>query len=391
MNSSAEPFLPFAKPAISAAAIAEVTACLESGWITTGPRTKQFEKMLQEYVGAPSAQACSSATAGLLMALLSLDLQPGEEVITTPMTFAATLNTIVLAGGVPVLVDVEPGTYNMDVTRLAKAITPRTRAIMPVHFAGLPVDLDPLYELARQHKLRVIEDAAHSIGATYKGRKLGSFGDTQVFSFHPNKNMTTGEGGCVVTRDEAMVKRITLLRFHGIDREAWARFHKGGSPHYEIVLAGYKFNFMDLQAALGIHQLPELDGFNRRRGELVNRYYEHVGAWKALTLPSRPSYEHTHAWHLFAPLINPEVAGLDRDQFIDALKEHNVGTGVHYRAIHLSPFYQDKYGFKRGDFPNAEAISDRVVSLPLFPTMTEHEQNRVIRAMAAIFKLSSPV
>jgi dTDP-4-amino-4,6-dideoxygalactose transaminase len=379
-------FLPFSKPTISPAAIAEVVACLESGWITTGPRTKQFETMLQEYLDAPCALTCSSATAGLLMTMIALDLQPGDEVITTAMTFAATLNSIVLAGGKPVLVDVEPHTYNLDVNRLKDAITPRTRAIMPVHFAGLPVDLDVIYALAKKHSLRVIEDAAHAIGAEYKSRRIGSFGDTQVFSFHPNKNMTTGEGGCVTTTDSSMEKRITLLRFHGIDREAWARFSKAGSPHYEIALPGYKFNFMDLQAALGIHQLPALNGFIDRRTTLVRRYYEKLADWPELTLPGQVSYEHRHAWHLFAPLINPDAAGIDRDGFMAAMRGHNIGTGLHYQAVHLSPYYRDNFGFRRGDFPNAEAISDRVVSLPLFPTMTEADQDRVINAMTAIFK-----
>ena len=214
------PTLPFARPCIDEAAIAEVVDCLRSGWITTGPRVERFEAMLRDYFQAPSAQCCTSATAGLFMALEALDLQPGDEVITTPMTFAATLNCIVLAGGVPQLVDVERNTYNLRVDQVAQAITPKTRAILPVHFAGLPVDLDPIYELAAKHGLRVIEDVAHAIGAEYKDRRLGSFGDTQVFSFHPNKNITTGEGGCVITRDEAMRRRIQLLRFHGIDRDA---------------------------------------------------------------------------------------------------------------------------------------------------------------------------
>jgi dTDP-4-amino-4,6-dideoxygalactose transaminase len=198
--------------------------------------------------------------------------------------------------------------------------------------------------------------------------------------------MTTGEGGCVTTTDAAMEKRITLLRFHGIDREAWARFGKAGSPHYEIVLPGYKFNFMDIQAALGIHQLPALNGFIDRRTELVRRYYEKLADWPELTLPGKVFYDHRHAWHLFAPLINPDVAGLDRDGFMAAMKEHNIGTGLHYQAVHLSPYYQEKFCFRRGDFPNAEAISDRVVSLPLFPSMTESDQDRVIAAMGAIFK-----
>lgn len=378
-----KPFLPFAKPSLSAAAIQEVVDCLQSGWITTGPRTQRFETMLGDYLGRP-AQSCSSATAGLFMVLKALDLQPGDEVITSPMTFVATLNTIVQAGGKPVLVDVEPGTYNIDLDQMDAAITPRTRALMPVHFAGLPVDLDRVYALAEKHGLRVIEDCAHAIGATYRDRRLGSFGDTQVFSFHPNKNMTTGEGGCITTSDEAIRQQVNLLRFHGIDREAWARFAKDGSPHYDITLPGYKFNFMDIQAALGLHQLPALDGFIDRRAALVKCYYEQLEPLTFFTLPQAPSYPHRHAWHLFAPLINPDQAGLDRDAFIQAMKTHNIGTGIHYRAIHLSSYYQKHYGFQRGQFPHAESISDRVVSLPLFPDMTKDDQSRVIDAIKAI-------
>ena len=385
-NDPKEAFLPFSRPTISQEAIDEVVACLKSGWITTGPRVKQFEEDLKTYVGAPYALCLTSATAGLHLVLAALKLQPGDEVITTPMTFAATLNTIVLAGGKPVLVDVEPGTYNMDVTKIAKAVTKRTRAIMPVHFAGLPVDLDPLYDIATKHNLRVIEDAAHAIGTEYKGRRIGSFGDIQVFSFHPNKNMTTGEGGCVVTRDEQLATDVALLRFHGMDREAWNRFGKSGSQHYEIIAPGYKYNMMDMQAALGLHQLKALDGFNKRRAELARRYHAILKDWPQLTLMQSPSYDHLHAWHLYTPLVNPETAGCDRDGFMAALKERNIGTGLHYRAVHLYPYYREHYGFKPGDFPNAEKISDRIVSLPLFPLMSNSDQDRVIAAMKDVFK-----
>lgn len=378
-------FLPFSRPALSRAAIDEVVACLESGWITTGPRVKRFEQDLAAYLGAPHALALSSATAGLHLALLALDLQPGDEVITTPLTFAATLNTIVLAGGRPVLVDVDARTFNIDVAQLADAITPRTRAIMPVHFAGLPVDLDPLYALAGQHDLRVIEDAAHAIGTEYKGRRIGSFGDTQVFSFHPNKNMTTGEGGCVTTRDTALAERVALLRFHGMDREAWNRFGKTGNQHYEIILPGLKYNMMDMQAALGIHQLAELDGFIKRRTELALRYQERLAGWPQLQLPAAPGYSHRHAWHLYSPLINAQASGMDRDAFMSGLKERNIGTGLHYRAVHLYPYYREHYGFKPGDFPNAEHIGECIVSLPLFPGLSDADQDRVIAAMADLF------
>ena len=378
-------FLPFSRPSISREAINEVVACLESGWITTGPRVKKFEEDLKRYFNAPHALALSSATAGLHLALLALELKPGDEVITTPMTFAATLNTIVLAGGKPVLVDVEPDTYNMDVSKLAKAITKRTRAIMPVHFAGLPVDLDPLYELANKHDLRVIEDAAHAIGTEYKGKRIGAFGDTQVFSFHPNKNMTTGEGGCVVTRDDKLAEKVALLRFHGMDREAWNRFGKSGSQHYEIITPGFKYNMMDIQAALGLHQLPALDGFIKRRTELALRYQKLLAGWPQWTRPGTSKFAHRHAWHLYTPLINPAAAGMDRDAFMQGMKQRNIGTGLHYRAAHLYPYYREHYGFKPGDFPNAESISDRVVSLPLFPGLRDADQDRAIAAMADLF------
>ena len=381
-----EEFLPFSRPSISREAIAEVVACLESGWITTGPRVKKFEEALQAYFKAPHALTLSSATAGLHLALAALELKPGDEVITTPMTFAASLNTIVLTGGKPVLVDVEPATYNMDVTKLAKAISKRTRAIMPVHFAGLPVDLDPLYALAQQHGLRVIEDAAHAIGTEYKGRRIGAFGDIQVFSFHPNKNITTGEGGCVVTRDDKLAERVTLLRFHGMDREAWDRFGKTGSQHYEIITPGYKYNMMDIQAALGLHQLPALEGFIQRRTALAQRYQKLLAGWPQWSLPGTPRYAHRHAWHLYAPLLNPAAAGMDRDAFMQGMKERNIGTGLHYRAVHLYPYYREHFGFKPGDFPEAETISDRIVSLPLFPGMSDADQDRVIAAMTDLFK-----
>jgi len=381
---SQSPFLPFSRPSLDQAAIDEVVACLRSGWITTGPRVEEFEAMLREYFQTPSAQTCSSATAGLLMALLSLELQPGDEVITTPMTFVGTLNPIVLAGGTPVLVDVERGTYNLDARRLEGAVTPRTRAVLPVHFAGLPVDLEAVYAVADRHALRVIEDAAHCIGGEYRGRKIGSFGDTQVFSFHPNKNITTGEGGCVVTRDAKMQRDIALYRFHGIDRGAMSGFTRRGLPHYDIALAGYKFNMMDLQAALGLHQLPRLDGINARRRHLAERYHERLAGCPGLTCPQVPSYPHRHAWHLFAPLVVGETTGCTRDETMLRLKEKHIGTGLHYQAVHLSSFYAKRYGWTRGDFPNAEFISDRIISLPLFPEMTETDQDRVVGALAEI-------
>jgi dTDP-4-amino-4,6-dideoxygalactose transaminase len=380
-----EEYLPFARPSISKEAIAEVVACLESGWITTGPRVQQFEHDLKVYLKAPFCAALSSATAGLHLALLALDLQSGDEVITTPLTFAATLNTIILAGGKPVLVDVDPHTRNIDVRELDSAINERTRAVVPVHFAGLPVDLDPLYAIAYRHGLRVIEDAAHAIGGHYKGRRLGSFGDTQVFSFHPNKNMTTGEGGCVTTSDEELARKTSLLRFHGIDRDAWNRFSKEGSQHYDIFKPGYKYNMMDIQAALGLHQLRALDGFIARRTKLAEQYQQELADWPQWTLPGEPVYHHQHAWHLYTPLINVEAAGMNRDSFVAAMKARNIGTGLHYECAHLYAYYRERFGFRVGQFPHAEHIGAHTVSLPLFPAMTDANQERVIRSMAELF------
>ncbi len=378
-------FLPFSRPSISQAAIDEVVDCLKSGWITTGPRVAKFTEALQTYFDAPYVLPLMSATTGLHLALLAMNLEPGDEVITTPLTFAATLNTIVLAGGKPVLVDIDPHTLNMDMNLLEAAITDRTRVLLPVHFAGLPVDLDPLYQLAKHRGLRVLEDAAHAIGTEYKGKRIGSFGDTQVFSFHPNKNMTTGEGGCIVTRDAQLAEQVARLRFHGVDRQAWNRYGKSGNQDYEIVLPGYKSNMTDIQAAIGIHQLNELPGFIARRNELADRYHEALSDWLQWTLPKRPDFEHLHSWHIYTPLINAEVAGMDRDAFISAMKDKNVGTGLHYRAVHLYPYYRQAFGFNEGDFPLAENVCERIVSLPLFPLMTDAEHDKVLDVMYTVF------
>lgn len=386
-TTNSQEFLPFSRPVISQNAIDEVVACLKSGWLATGPRVKKFEENLSVYFKAPHVANFTSATDALLITLQSMGLKAGDEVITTPMTFVASLNTIVLAGAKPVLVDVDINTYNIDVQRIKDAITPRTKVIMPVHFTGLPADLDPIYELAAQHGLRVLEDAAQAVGSYYKGKILGSFGDTQAFSFHPNKVMTTGEGGCITTRDDELIKHVKLLRFHGIDREAWNRFSKGGAQHYDVVTAGYKSNMPDIAAALGIHQLSELEGFIAHRTTLAKRYNKLLAGCTALTLPlaQAPTYNFRHCWYLYAPLINPETAGLSRDEFMQRMQEYNIGTGYHYRAAHLFSFYRDTFGYQDGQFPNAEAVSERIVSLPLFASMTFAEQDRVVDAMLQIF------
>lgn len=379
-------FLPFSKPSIDEATINEVIACLKSGWLATGPRVQKFEEDLKKYLQAPFALPLTSATAGLQLALQALKFKPGDEVITTPMTFVASLNTIVQANAKPVLVDVDFATRNIDVKKIEKVITPRTKAILPVHFAGIPADLDPIYALAKKYNLRVIEDAAHAIGSFYKNKIIGSFGDIQVFSFHPNKVMTSGEGGAVTTQDEKIAKDITVMRFHGIDRSAWNRFSKEGSQHYDVIKAGYKYNMLDLQAAIGIHQLAAIESFITKREKLALRYQEVFADWPELILPQKPNYSCRNSWYIYAPLINQEKAKMTRDEFMQAMKEENIGTGLHYEAVHLYSFYRDNYGYKRGQFPNAEKISDGIVSLPLFPDMTLAEQDRVILAMRKIFK-----
>jgi dTDP-4-amino-4,6-dideoxygalactose transaminase len=381
-----EPFLPFARPDLQSGEIDEVVAVLKSGWLTTGPRVQRFEQAFKEYTGAPHALAVSSATAGLHLAVLALNLQPGDEVITTPLTFAASLNTIVLGGGKPVLVDVDPATFNIDAARVAKAITKRTKAIMPVHFAGLPVDLDPLYALAEKHGLRIIEDAAHSIHTEYKGKRIGSFGDTQVFSFHPNKNMTTGEGGVIVTRDAALAKSAAVMRFHGIDRDSFNRFSKAGSQTYDVIAPGFKYNMMDIQAAIGLHQLPRIESFVDARRKLAARYDSIFADWNSIARPQPAPFAHRHAWHLYTVLIEESACGIDRDAFLAAMKERDIGIGLHYTAAHLFTFYRETYGYKAGDFPHAERIGNAICSLPLFPTMTVAEQDRVVAAMRDVLK-----
>jgi dTDP-4-amino-4,6-dideoxygalactose transaminase len=378
-------FLPFSRPSISEEAIQEVVDCLRSGWITTGPRVAQFEADLSTFVDAPHVLSLTSATAGLYLSLQAIGLQPGDEVITTPLTFVATLNVIACLGAKPVLVDIDPHTYNIDLDQIEARITPKTKAIMPVHFAGLPVDMDRLNKIAEHHGLRVIEDAAHAIGSTLNGRQIGSFGDVQVFSFHATKTMTTGEGGAIATRDFELAKRLAVLRFHGIDRPAWDRFSKKGSLHYDVITPATKSNITDLQAAIGIHQLRALDTLIGKRRSLVQRYQDKLGNRPYLTLPPSGDKRFGHSWHIFAPCVNESEMGMDRDTLMKRLKELNIGTGLHYLPAHLYSCYQDAFGYRPGDFPAAEEIGQRILSLPLFPDMTYGDQDRVIDALETLF------
>ncbi|MGH9317624.1 MAG: DegT/DnrJ/EryC1/StrS family aminotransferase [Thermoanaerobaculia bacterium] len=377
-------FLPFARPCLGEEELSEVAETLRSGWITTGPRVERFTAEFLDYVGGRFGVPVSSATAGLHVALLALGVGPGDEVITTPMTFVATLNTVVHCGAIPVLVDIDAATRNIRVEEIEKKVSVRTKVILPVHFVGQPVDLDPILELAAGRGIAVLEDAAHAAGAAYKGKRIGSFPTTSVFSFHPNKNMTTGEGGIVATEDEAVFEKASLLKFHGMDRESWKRFAKSGSPRYDVELPGFKYNMMDLQAALGLHQLRRLEGFLQERARLAARYDELLADLPGLLLPQPVSYRVRHAWHLYAPLVDIDRLRIDRDRFIGELKRRNIGAGLHYTAAHEFSYYARRFGWRPEDFPEAHYVSERIVSLPLFPGLTDADQEDVVEAVREI-------
>ncbi len=379
-------FLPFSTPSLGDEEINEVVDSLRSGWITTGPKVKRFEDAFKAYVGAPFAVPLSSATAGLHLTLLALKIKEGDEIITTPMTFASTVSMIILAGATPVLADIEPGTLNIDVAKVAEKITPATRAVIPVHFAGQSCDLDPLFALARQHNLTIIEDAAHAAGTEYKGQKIGSLDSISIFSFHPNKNITTGEGGMVCTPDETLAEEVSLLKFHGMSREAWKRFASSGTPNYDIMLPGYKYNMMDIQAAIGLHQLPRLDGFIDRRKAIAEQYNAAFADLAELALPAYAPYQQRHAWHLYTPLIRTELLTVDRDRFMAELKALNIGSGLHYKAIHHHSWYRENLPVADTELPNASYASDRILSLPLFPGMSDQDAADVIQAVTDVIK-----
>ena len=377
-------FLPLSRPTIGEEEIREVVETLRSGWITTGPKVALFEERFRQYLDMPHAIAVSSGTAGLHAALLGAGIGPGDEVITSSMTFAATANAIVLVGARPVLVDCERDTLNIEVGAVERAVTNKTKAIMPVHFAGQPCAMDEILEIARRRNLLVIEDAAHALGAEYKGRKIGAIGDATVHSFHPIKSITTGEGGMVVLRDDDWADRIRLVRFHGIRTSAWERQAGGESPLYAVELPGLKYTMMDIQAAIGIHQIAKLEGFIARRTALARRYQERFKDVEGVQLLGSVPYAHKHAWHLLVIQVGEDRLDIDRNAFLERLKEKNIGAGVHFPALHMQPYYQKAFGYRAGDFSNAERAAARILSLPLFPAMTESDVDDVAAAVAAI-------
>ncbi|MEI6632991.1 MAG: aminotransferase class V-fold PLP-dependent enzyme [Chlamydiota bacterium] len=362
--------LAFSRPSLGDEEIAEIVHSIKSGWITTGPKCAQFEKDVCAYVGAKHGIALTSATAGLHLALLAAGIGPGDEVITTSMTFAATANMIALVGAKPVFADIRDD-LNIDPGLIEAAITPRTKAVMPVHFAGYPCDMDRIMEIARRRGLLVIEDAAHAIGTEYRGRRIGSIGAMTVFSFHPIKNITTGEGGMLLTDDDALAEKVRLLKFHGIQKDAWKRYGAKEIPQYEILFPGFKYNLTDLQAALGIHQLKKLDGFIEVRTRHAELYRRLLGGAPGVILPRTPPEKGTrHCWHLFVVLADIDRLTIDRDRFMGQMLEANIGIGLHFPAVHLQPYYQKTFGCRRGTLPKTEFVSDRIFSLPLYPGMS---------------------
>ena len=380
-------FFPFTRPFLDEQTIADVGDCLRSGWITTGPRVQAFEAALSAYHQAPHVICVASATIGLQIALVALDIQPGDEVITTSLTFVATINSILHAGATPVLVDIDPETLNIDLAAVEAAITPRTKAIMPVHFAGLPVDLDGFYALAQRHNITIIEDAAHASGAFYKGRPIGAMGDIQVLSFHPNKNMTTGEGGAILLRDADLAAKIRQLAFHGIDRNAWNRFGKTGTQNYDVVLPGFKANMMDIQAAMGLRQLEKLDACVAIRKMLAETYMTALADNPYLRMVSLPSYEHTHGWHLMTVQVT-DTAPLTRDELMAHLKERNVGTGLHYQACHQHSYIAEKVKMDPAALGQSARVGAQILSLPLHPQMTKDDVHKVVRIINDVFNIA---
>jgi len=378
-------FLVFGSPQIHQDDIDEVVASMEIGWLGTGPKVKRFEEDFAKYKEIPYSAALNSCTAGLHLSCVALDLMPGDEVITTSMTFCATVNAIIHSGATPVIVDVDPDTFNISPEAIAAKITPKTRAIIPVHFAGRPCKMDEIMAIAKQHNLEVIEDCAHAIETEYKGKKAGTFGHFGVFSFYVTKNVATGEGGMVVSADEERIGRIKVLGLHGMTRHAWQRFSDQGFKHYFVEECGFKYNMMDLQAAIGIHQLERVEKNWLRRQE-VWQMYNIAFADLPLQLPAPIESNTRHAYHLYTILVDEEKTRVTRDEFLDAMTKLNIGIGVHYLSIAEHPYYQRALGWRPEDYPHAMKIGRQTVSLPISAKLTDDDVQDVIEAVYAILK-----
>lgn len=374
-------FLPLSRPSVTPEDIAAVVAVLESGWLTTGKECARFESAFASRVGSRNAVAVTSATAGMHLLLHALGIGPGDEVVTPSMTWVSTVNLIVLAGAKPVFVDVDRDTLMADADRIAAVITPRTRLIVPVHFAGAALDLDPIRRLASDRGIHLIEDAAHAAGAAYKGRPIGQTG-TAVFSLHPIKNLTSGEGGIVCTDDDELARRIRGLRFHGLAADTFDRESQGRAPQAEVVEPGYKYNLPDINAALGLSQLRRLDDMNAARERLASHYRDRLAEVDSISALDVPTYPFAHAWHLMVVRVDERRAGIDRDGLMARLKACGIGTGLHFRAVHEHRYYRDN--LEAGSLPDTEWNSARLCSLPLFPDMTRGDVDRVVACIQSI-------
>lgn len=380
-------FLPFALPDIGEAEIAEVVDSLRSGWITTGPKTKRFEQDFAAFLGdGVEAIAVNSATAGLHLALDASGIAPGDEVITTTHTFTATAEVIRYMGADPVFVDIDPRTMCIDPGLVERAITPRTKAILPVHYAGLACDMSSLADIAHRHGLRIVEDAAHALPTTHHGKLIGTLdSDATVFSFYATKTLATGEGGMLVTRDADIARRARVMRLHGIDRDAFNRYvSKKPAWNYEVIAPGFKYNLTDIAASLGIHQLAKVRGFQQRRSEMASRYREELEGLPLLAPPDAPSGD-THAWHLYVIRLS-DGAPISRDDFIERIAELGIGCSVHFIPLHLQPYWRDAYRLSPAQFPHSQRAFEASVSLPLYTRMTDDDQTRVIEAVRTLLK-----
>jgi dTDP-4-amino-4,6-dideoxygalactose transaminase len=382
---SKQNFLIFGSPLIEEAEIAEVVATMKSGWLGSGPKVAQFETEFKVYKGVDHAVALHSCTAALHLSMLAAGIDSGDEVITTPMTFCATVNAIVHAGGTPVLADINPMTMNIDPMEIRKKITEKTRAIVPVHFAGRSCDMDAIRTIAQEYDLKIIEDCAHAIETEYRGMKAGTIGEFGCFSFYVTKNVVTGEGGMVLARNGEDASRIKVLGLHGMSKDAWKRFGDDGYKHYQVIECGFKYNMMDLQAAMGIHQLRRVERSWRRREQIWMRYMAEL-AGVPVGLPAAPEADTRHAYHLFTLQIDKERSGLTRDSFIDAMTANNIGVGVHYLSIPEHPYYQDTFGWKAENYPQAMRVGRSTVSIPISANLSDRDVDDVIASIKTIFE-----
>jgi dTDP-4-amino-4,6-dideoxygalactose transaminase len=378
------PFLPFAQPDIGQAEIDEVVDTLRSGWLTSGPKVQAFEAAFREIAGASHAVALSSATAGLHLALLAAGIGPGDEVITTPFTFAATVNVILHCGATPVLADISEDDYNIDPEQVERCLAPRTKAIVPVHYSGQPCRMDELLAIAGSRGLRVIEDAAHAVGASYHGRPIGVLSDAAVFSFYVIKSITTGQGGMLTTDDEQLAERVRLLSLHGLSRGAWNRYTAGGSWAYQVLAPGFNYVMTDIQAAIGIHQARRLDEFQTRRTHLAGMYNRLFANVPEVIRPPVRDDDLVHPWHLYPIRLDPDRLTIGRDDFIEELRARGIGTSVHFIPVHLHPYFRETLGVGPGDFPVAERVFEGLISLPLYPRMQDGDVERVVAAVREI-------